>query len=309
MSVSIGAIKELRERTQVGMGDCKKALEEADGNMEKAIEIILKAGKAKSARRAGRVAADGEVRAVVYDGGRRAALLEVNIETDFAARNECFRGFVDKVAAAVVSGPESASLADLVVDGRSLGDLADEVTAVLGEKIGLRRFDRLAIATGKHGFCHSYVHLGGKIGVIIAIEAGSAEAAVHPAARELADDTAMQIAAMDPMALRREDISAATVAKQEEIFTEQLRQEPKPKPEQMWPKIVEGKVSKWFAQVVLLEQESVQHKKRIDVLSEEASRAAGAALQIVGFVRYQLGEGIERKKEDITDGVAALLKS
>jgi elongation factor Ts len=308
MGVSIEAIKELRERTQAGMGDCKKALEEAGGDKEKAVEIILKAGKAKSAKRAGRVAAEGEVRAFVYDGGRRAAVVEVNIETDFAARNERFKTLVDRVEAAVVSGPETASLTDLTHDGRSLPELADQVTAVVGEKVGLRRLDRLAIGAGKHGFCHRYVHLGGKIGVIIAIEAPSTEAAAHPAAREFADDTAMQIAAMDPMALRRDQVSAATVSKQAEIFTEQLRQDPKPKPEKMWPKIVEGKVSKWFAEVVLLEQESAQHKKQIDVLRQEASKAAGGELTITAFVRYQLGEGIERRKEDITEGVADLLK-
>jgi elongation factor Ts len=306
-SVSIQQIKDLRERTSAGMGDCKSALEEAGGDMDKAVDIILKKGQAKSAKRAGRTAAEGEVRAEVYGDGRRALLVEVNVETDFSARNDKFKALVDKVVGAAKDADAGADLASLSVGGKSLADHASELTAIIGEKITLRRFSQLAVGEGKHGFCHCYVHMGGKIGVVVAIEAETAAAAAHEAARTFADETAMQIAAMNPLVLRREQVDEAMVAKQREIFEAQLREEPKPKPEKMWPKIVEGKINAWYKEVVLLDQESAQHKKPIDELRVLAGKEAGAGLAITGFVRYDLGEGIEKKKDDLQAGVAELL--
>ncbi len=306
-SVTISAIRELRERTQAGMADCKSALIEAEGDLDKAVEVILKKGKAKSAKRAGRVAAEGEVRAEVFDGGRAAAVAEVNIETDFSARNENFKAFVDKVMAVAKTVDLGTDLLTCETAGKTLADHGTELTARVGEKVSIRRFDRLTIPEGKHGFCHSYVHMGGKIGVILTIEAETAEAASHESVKSFADDTAMQVAAMDPTALRRDQLDEAIVAKQREIFEAQLREDPKPKPEKVWPKIIEGKVSKWFSEVVLLEQQSAQHKKAIDELRKEAGEAAGAPIAITGFVRFQLGEGIEKKQDDVRAGVAELL--
>ncbi len=187
-------------------------------------------------------------------------------------------------------------------------DHATELTAIVGEKITLRRFAKLAVGEGKQGFCHSYVHMGGKIGVILVLEAETEQAAAHEAARGFADDTAMQIAAMNPMTLRREDVDPALVAKQREIFEAQLHEDPKPKPEKVWPRIIDGKVDKWFGEVALLEQDSAQHKKKIDLLRKEAGEQAGGSMAIMGFVRFELGEGIEKKQEDITAGVAELLE-
>ena len=306
-SVSIQQIKELRERTSAGMGDCKNALQESDGDMDKAVEIILKKGQAKSAKRAGKTAAEGEVRAEVLGDGRRAILVEVNIETDFSARNDKFKALVDKVVGAAKEAAPGAELGSLVVDGKSLAEHASELTAVIGEKITLRRFSQLSIGEGKHGFCHSYVHMGGKIGVLVAIEAETAEAASHEAARTFADETAMQIAAMNPMVLRRDQVDEAMVAKQTEIFEAQLREDPKPKPEKVWPQIVEGKVNAWYKEVALLDQESAQHKKPIDELRQLAGKEAGAGIAITSFVRFELGEGIEKKQDDLQAGVAELL--
>ncbi|MBW2455357.1 MAG: translation elongation factor Ts [Deltaproteobacteria bacterium] len=307
-SVPISAIRELRERTQAGMADCKSALVEAEGDLEKAVEVILKKGKAKSAKRAGKIAAEGEVRTEVFEDGRAAVIAEVNIETDFSARNENFTAFVDKVMAVAKTAEPGADLAALETDGKTIADHASELTAVVGEKVTVRRFDRLALADGKHGFCHSYVHMGGKIGVILAIEAETAEAGGHEAVKTFADETAMQVAAMNPMTLKREQLDEALVAKQREIFEAQLRDDPKPKPEKVWPKIIEGKVNKWFAEVVLLEQQSAQHKKPIDELRKEAGEAAGAPIVITGFVRFERGEGIEKKQDDVRVGVAELLQ-
>ncbi len=307
-SVSIQAIKELRERTSAGMSDCKKALVEAAGDMDKAVEVILKKGQAKSAKRAGKVTAEGEVRVEVFDGGRAAVVAEVNIETDFSARNDRFKSFVDTALNAAKEASVGASFGELTADGKSLDDHASELTAIIGEKVTLRRYDKLAIGENSHGFCHAYVHMGGKIGVAVQVETETPEAAAHEAVQTFADETAMQIAAMAPAALRREDIEESLVAKQREIYEAQLREDPKPKPEAIWPKIIEGKVDKWFAEVALLEQESAQHKKKIDELRKEAGQLAGAPIALTRFVRFELGEGIDKKQDDLAAGVAELLQ-
>lgn len=308
MSVSIQQIKELRERTSAGMSDCKKALVEADGDMDKAVEIILKKGQAKTAKRAGKVAAEGVVRAEIFGDGKEAALVEVNIETDFSARNDKFLAFVDRCVEAVKANKDASTPLDkLVHEGKSLAERASELTAVIGEKITLRRYTKLAVGEGKEGFCTAYVHMGGRIGVILGIEAASADAAKHEAATTFAEETAMQIAAMNPMCLTTDQVDPALVDKQKEIFEAQLKEDPKPKPEKVWPKIIEGKVNAWYKEVVLLEQPSAQHKKAIKELLAEASKAAGGELTIAGFARFELGEGIERKSDDLAAGVAELL--
>ena len=306
MSVSIQQIKELRERTSAGMSDCKKALEEASGNMDQAVEIILKKGQAKSAKRSGKIAAEGEVRCEVFGGGKQAAIVEVNIETDFSARNDKFKGLVDKAMAAVEKASLETAFGAIEVDGKTLEDHATEVTATLGEKITLRRFDKVTV--GETGFCQSYVHLGGRIGVILSIETENAAAADSEAAKTFADETCMQIAAMAPLVLRRDDIDEEMIAKQREIFEAQLREDPKPKPEKVWPKIIEGKLDSWYSEIALLDQESAQHKAKIDDLRKQAGKAAGGELKITRFVRYELGEGIERQKDDLRAGVAELLE-
>lgn len=306
-SVNISQIKELRERTSAGMTDCKKALVEAEGDMDKAVEIILKKGQAKSAKRAGKIAAEGEVRCEVFDGGKQAAVIEVNIETDFSARNDKFKDLVGKAMKGVIAASDGADFADVEVDGKKVSETATELTGIIGEKITLRRYAKLAVREGKEGFCHSYVHMGGRIGVILCIESDSAAAAGHEAAKTFAEETALQIAAMNPLVLRSEDVDDAMIAKQKEIFEGQLREDPKPKPEKIWPKIIEGKLSSWYSEVALLEQESAQHKKKIDDLRKEVGKAAGGEIVLTGFVRFELGEGIEKKQEDFRAGVAELL--
>jgi len=308
MAISIELIKELRERTQAGMADCKAALTEAEGNMDKAVEVILKKGQAKSAKRAGRVASEGEVAAEVFGGGREAAIVEVNIETDFSARNEKFKSLVQRVLGAVKAAPEGAALEDLAFDGKKLVDDASELTAIIGEKITLRRSKRVAVPAGTSGFCASYIHMGGKIGVLLVLETSTDAVATHDAVKTFADETAMQVAAMEPLALTSAELDPALIAKQREIFEAQLRDEAKPKPEAMWPKIIDGKVAKWFQEVTLVDQESAQHKKAIKELMAEAGKAAGGELKIVAYVRFALGEGIEKKTEDLQQGVAELLQ-
>ncbi len=308
MAISIESIKELRERTQAGMADCKSALTEAEGDMDKAVEVILKKGQAKSAKRAGNVASEGEVVAAVFGGGREAVIVEVNIETDFSARNAKFKALAQRVLGAAQAAPAGAQLETLSFDGKNLVDDANELTAIVGEKITLRRWQKVGIAEGKEGFCSSYIHMGGKIGVLLALETSSKSVAENAAVRTFAEETAMQVAAMEPLALTSAELDPALVARQRDIFEAQLRDEAKPKPAAMWLKIIDGKVAKWFQEVSLVDQESAQHKKAIKELMAEAGKAAGGEVQIVGFARFALGEGLEKKVEDLRAGVAELLQ-
>jgi elongation factor Ts len=306
--INAQAIKELRDRTQAGMSDCKSALQEAEGDMEKAVEVILKKGLAKSAKRASAVATEGEVRASVSADQRAATLVEVNIQTDFSARNDIFKTFVGDVLAIAAKAAHGADLGGEALAGKTVNDVQVELTAKIGEKISVRRWHRAEVASGKHGLAHAYVHLGGKIGVVLAIETESEAAAKHPEVLKFADDTAMQIAAMNPLVLVRGEVTADTIAKQKDIFEAQLREDPKPKPEAAWPKIIEGKFNKWFSEIALVEQESVVVAgKTITQLADEAGKAAGAKIQIARFVRFERGEGIEvAKKDDFAAEVAKM---
>jgi elongation factor Ts len=300
--INAQSIKELRERTQAGMSDCKGALTEAEGDMEKAVEIILKKGLAKSAKRAGAVASEGEVRASVAADRRSATLVEVNIQTDFAARNEAFKEFVGRVLAVAEKATHGADLHTHVIPGhgKTVGDVAVELTGKIGEKIQARRWARVEVPEGKAGLAHAYVHLGGKIGVVLAVEAETAEVASNPEVVKLVDDTAMQIAAMNPIVLHRGDVSAEHVAKQKEIFEAQLKEDPKTAAkEAQWPKMIEGKLNKWFSEITLTEQESVVTPGHtIEKLREAAAKAAGGTVTFVRFVRYERGEGVAKEQKD-----------
>ena len=314
--INAQSIKELRERTQAGMSDCKSALVEADGDMDKAIEVIIKKGLAKSAKRAGAVAAEGEVRASVSADKRHATVVEVNIQTDFSARNDAFRDFVGAVLGVAEKAPLGSDLATQSLGDQTVGDAAVALTAKIGEKIAVRRWDRVELPEGTAGLAHAYVHLGGKIGVALALATGTAEAASHAEIHALADDLAMHIAATNPLVLTRDEVTADQVAKQKEIFEGQLREDPKPKPEAAWPKIIEGKFNKWYSETALLEQESVVTKtddkgaplpaQKITKLLELAAKAAGTTVSVVRFVRYERGEGIEKKTDDFAAEVAKM---
>jgi elongation factor Ts len=300
--INAQAIKELRERTQAGMSDCKSALTEAEGVMEKAIEIIQKKGLAKSVKRAGAVASEGEVRASVADDKQSATLVEVNIQTDFAARNDAFKHYVGQVLAVAEKATHGADLHTVVIPGhgKTVGDVAVELTGKIGEKVQVRRWARVEVPAGKHGLAHAYVHMGGKIGVVLAIETEGAAAASHPEVVKFVDDTAMQIAAMNPLVLQRGEVSADTIAKQKDIFVAQLKEDPKTAAkEAQWPKMIEGKLNKWFSEITLLEQESVVTPGHtLEKLREAASKAAGAKVTIVRFVRFERGEGVVKEQKD-----------
>lgn len=294
--IDMKQVKELRDRTQAGLNDCKGALSEAEGDMEKAVEIILKKGLAKSAKRAGAVAAEGAVAARVDASGLSGVIVEVNIQTDFAARNGEFVQFVDSVVDTASKAKTGADLgAEPFPGGPTLEDARQALVGKLGENITVRRWNRLNVEVG---LVHAYIHMGGKVGALLAIKA-SPDAAKNDALKKFADETAMQIAAMTPMFLSTSDVDPDAKAKQAEIFDAQLKDEGKP--DEVRGKIVEGKIAKWMKEICLLEQFSViDSEKTIKTQVADLSKQIGP-VEIAGFVCYTRGEGIETKKDDFAE--------
>jgi elongation factor Ts len=307
--VTVQMVKELRERTQAPMSDCKSALVEAGGDMEKAGEIILKKGQAKTVKRASAVATEGEIRVEVAADAKSGVMIEVNTQTDFAARSEKFRAFVTGVMKVAIGAKDGQNLDELPYQGagKTVAQVRDELVGTIGEKITVRRWTRLTLS-GPAGAIHSYVHLGGKIGVLLETSAASAAVAGHAAFAKLIDDVAMQIAAMSPQFLTRGDVPKDVIDKQREIFSAQLREDPKPKPEAAWPKIVDGKLNKWCTEVCLMDQESViEPGTRIDQVRASAATTAGGAIELKRFVRYERGEGLDTgPKSDFAAEVAKM---
>ena len=306
--ITSSMVKELRERTQAGMSDCKNALVEADGNMENAVEIILKKGLAKAASRAGRIAAEGEVATWVSADGKRGVIVEVNCQTDFVSRGDEFKGFVKNVLDAASKAPKGSELGTQKYPGtdKTVEQVRAEMVAKTGENTVVRRWASLE-AKESHGIVHAYVHAGGKLAVLVHAEAADAKNADFKA---FVDNVAMQIAAMNPMVVQSSEIAASEVAKQKEIYEAQMKEEKAEgklkAPEQAWPKIIEGKVAKWFTEVTLLGQDNVWDPPAgtIDKLRQELGKKLGGEVKIHGFARFSLGEGIEKKTEDLAAEVA-----
>lgn len=284
--ITAAMVKELRETTGAGMMDCKKALSATDGDKEKAIDWLREKGISKAEKKAGRVAAEGAVFACV--DGSVGVILELNCETDFAAGNEQFRTLGDKILAhiAKTNPADLDALLSSDLGGKKVSDLVTEATATIGEKISLRRFVRYESA-GRIG---SYIHMGGKIGVLVDLSGGD---------EALAKDVAMHIAASNPQAIDRAGVDASAIEHEKEVLRKQALEEGKP--EKIVDKMVEGRINKFYKEVCLVEQEFVKDpdKKILDVLGSNAVKA---------FTRYQLGEGIEKKQEDFAAEVQAQLK-
>jgi elongation factor Ts len=289
-------VKELRDRTQAGLNDCRGALMEAEGDMEKAVGIILKKGLAKSAKRAGAVATEGAVAARVAPDKKSGIIVEVNIQTDFAARNDDFVTFVKNIVDLAAASPAGADLATLPypAGGGTVEEVRQALVGKLGENITVRRWAKL---TSKTGVVHSYVHMGGKIGVVLAVELGDPSKATNPSFLKFVDDTAMQAAAMSPICIGMADVPADEKAKQTEIYEAQLAEEGKPAAAR--PKIIEGKLAKWMKEICLLEQVSVlDSEKTIAQQLDAVSKEIGTTVTLAAFARYERGEGIEKKKTE-----------
>ncbi|HMA93102.1 MAG TPA: translation elongation factor Ts [Polyangiaceae bacterium] len=303
--VNMQQVKELRDRTQAGLNDCRGALMEADGEMEKAVEIILKKGLAKSAKRAGAVASEGTVAAQVAADGKSGVLIEVNIQTDFAARNDDFVTFAKNVLELASRSPKDADLLTLPypAGGGTVEEVRQALVGKLGENITVRRWEKFETKTG---IVHSYVHLGGKIGVLLQVEVGNPAVLTNAGLLKFIDDTAMQVAAMAPLCLSTADVPADEKAKQTDIYNAQLADEGKP--EKARPKIIEGKLAKWMKEICLLEQVSVlDSEKTIQQQLEAVAKEVGTTLTIARFVRYERGEGIVDKKKS-EDFAAEVMK-
>lgn len=303
---SMQQVKELRDRTQAGLNDCKGALTESGGDMEKAVEIILKKGLAKSAKRAGAVAAEGVVVTAVTPDSKRGVIVEVNIQTDFAARNPDFLEFANKVTQAALSAKPGSDLGAEAYPGGSatVEDTRAALVGKLGENITVRRWESLSVDGA--GKVQSYVHMGGKIGVLLALRAGSDAIAKAPAFEKLADDSAMQIAAMAPLYLSASEIPADAKTQQSEIFKAQLAEDPKAPPAASHPKIIEGKLAKWAKEICLLDQPSVlETDKTVDQIRGNVAKELGGDVAFSRFVRFERGEGIAKPtSEDFAAEVA-----
>ncbi len=307
--VNMQQVKELRDRTQAGLNDCRAALMEAEGDMDKAVEVILKKGLAKSAKRAGAVASEGIVSALVSDDGRQGVIVEVNIQTDFAARNEDFLAFVGNVVQVAAKAPSGADLGAQPYPSGSatVEETRQALVGRLGENITVRRWARLSVQGA--GRVHAYVHMGGKIGVLLAVSIGADNVLTDERFVGFLDDVAMQAAAMAPQYLSTADVPEDAKRKQSEIYEAQLAEEGKP--EQARPNIIKGKLAKWMKEICLLEQQSVIHTdKTIEQLRAELEKTLGTSVKVDGFVRYERGEGIDKPPaEDFAAEVAKSMGS
>ena len=298
--ITAAAVKELREQSGAGMMDCKKALTENNGELEAAIDWLRKNGLAAAAKKAGRAAADGLVGMVV--DGQIGALVEINAETDFVGRNETFQEFVAKTAAIALENGETADTLKAATfdDGKTVDEAVVDLVALIGENIGLRRATRLSVENGTvAGYIHNQVAPGmGKIGVLIALESTGDKAKLDELGRSLA----MHVAAAQPEFLDVSSVDADALNREREVLADQARASGKP--EEIVDKMVEGRLRKYYEEVVLLEQTYVIDGET--KVGKFVEGAAGAPVAIAGFVRFTLGEGVERKEDDFAEEVAKL---
>jgi elongation factor Ts len=294
MAVTAEAVKALRERTGAGMMECKKALVETNGDLEAAAEIMRKSGLAKADKKAGRVAAEGVIVIERSADGRQAAVVEVNSETDFVARQDDFQAFAAEVArAALAQKPADLDslLATKLDSGKTIEETRRELIARIGENIGVRRFELIGgdtrLATYRHGT---------RIGVVVELQGGD---------DALGHDLAMHVAAINPQYLSANQVPAETVAKEKDIFVAQVEQDPKAagKPAEIVAKMVDGKIRKFLGEITLLGQPFVKDDKQS---VEAVLKKAGA--RVVRFVRYEVGAGIEKKQENFAAEVMAQVR-
>ena len=303
MAFTAADVKALREMTGVGMLDCKKALAETDGDMDKAVEFLREKGLAAAQKKAGRIAAEGMAYAEVFSDG--AALVEVNAETDFVAQNDQFKEFTKDVCYVVAKwGPvdmETLMTLPYRKTGLTVQQMLQEKVLVIGENIKIRRFVRY------EGDCVAYVHGGGRIGVLVRFETENVPAEVL---NECGKDVAMQIAALNPAYLDKSTVPAEALDKEKEILMAQIQNDPKEsqKPEKVIQGMITGRIKKELKEICLLDQVYVKAedgKQTVAKYVEEVAKANGAKIAIKGFVRFETGEGIEKRQDDFAAEVAA----
>ena len=302
-NVTVKDIKELMTLTGVGMMDCKKALVESDGDTDKAVQLLREKGLATQAKKSGRVAAEGIVAAVVE--GNIGAVVEVNIETDFAAKNEEFKAFVDAVAKTIIeknpADVDALKAATIAGGDKSVEETLQDLFIKIRENMVIRRFQRF------EGVLVPYVHGGGSIGVMVKLDTDLAADKVF----EVGKDCALQVAAMNPAYLNRESVPASVVENEKNIMLAQMAEDPKManKPEQVRVKIVEGKIGKYYTENCLLEQAFVKDDKvSVGKYVENAAKELGGSITVADYVRFERGEGVEKKEDNFADEVASMIK-
>ena len=307
MAVTAKMVKELREMTGAGMMDCKKALNETDGDMDAAIEYLRKNGEAKAVKKAGRIAAEGIVMADVQ-GDNTAAIVEVNSETDFVAKNADFQGFVKAVVNQALS-TENTEMEAFMAEAwnedasKTVNDALTEKIAVIGEKLSIRRFEKVTI---DNGAVVSYIHGGGRIGVLVVAET----AVVNDAVKDALKNVAMQVATLNAKYISQADIEADYIEHEKEILLAQIMNDPKEsqKPEKVIQGMINGRINKEMKEICLLDQVYVKAedgKQSVAKYLQEVGKANGTEIKLQKFVRYETGEGLEKKNEDFAAEVAA----
>ncbi len=308
MAITAGMVKELREITGAGMMDCKKALTETNGNMDEAVEFLRKNGQAKAEKKAGRIAAEGICRIAI--DGKKAAVVEVNSETDFVAKNETFQSFVETVAQQALT-TKAADMEAFLAESwkedssKTVKDALVEKIATIGENLNIRRFE-----TVEAPIVVDYLHGGGRIGVIVAADSDVENDAV----KEALKNVAMQIAAMNPKYVSRDEISEDYIAHEKEILLAQIMNDPKEssKPQKVIDGMINGRVNKELKEICLLDQIYVKAedgKQNVGQYIAQVAKANGANLKVTKFVRFETGEGLEKKNEDFAAEVAAQMNA
>ena len=310
MAITAAMVKELRELSGAGMMDCKKALNETDGNMDEAMEFLRKNGQAKAEKKASRIAAEGIVKVAVKDNS--AAIVEVNSETDFVAKNEKFQTFVEKVAQQALASDAAdmdAFMEEKWVEdnSKSVKDILVEQVAVIGENLKIRRFEKV---TAENGCVVDYIHGGGRIGVVVVAETATVNDTVQDALKNLA----MQIAALNPKYIDRSEVSADYIAHEKEILLAQIKNDPKEsqKPEKVINGMIEGRINKELKEICLVDQVYVKAedgKQTVAKYLEAVSKEVGTPVSIKKFIRFETGEGLEKKNEDFAAEVAAQMNA
>ena len=302
MAITAGMVKELREMTGAGMMDCKKALAETNGDMDAAVEFLRKNGQAKAEKKAGRIAAEGIVKTVVKDD-KVAAIVEVNSETDFVAKNDEFQGFVEAVANQVVDS-EAADLDAFMAEAwaadttKTVKDALVEKVAVIGENLNIRRFEKIVT----DGCVVDYIHGGGRIGVLVVADTD----VVNDDIKACLKNVAMQVAAMSPKYVSRDEVSQEYMEHEKEILLAQAKKENPEKPENIIEKMIIGRLNKEMKEICLLDQVYVQDSDlTVGKYVDKVAKENGANVKVTKFVRFETGEGIEKKVDDFAAEVAA----
>lgn len=299
MVITAKMVSELRERTGAGMMDCKKALTQAEGDMDKAIEILREKGLAAAAKKAGRIAAEGLVETFIVEGGKTGAVVELNCETDFVAKNDEFISLAKNLAKQAAFS--KANEVEEILEEKYIADenitVKEAITALiakLGENMSLRRFKRFNV---ENGLIADYIHGGGRIAVLVKLEAEKSEGLA-----EVAREIALQVAAANPLFLNREFVPSEQIEKEKEIYRQQAINEGKP--EKVIEKMVEGRVQKYFKEVCLLEQPWIRDQDlTIKKFVENKSKELGTEITVAEFARFEKGEGIEKKEDNFVEEV------